>query len=82
MGEHVEVTAIPMKERKAAVMIYFNASQTAELCRRHQRARKWKDPTGRQPYKDMTFEQFLLDLLDKDRIMEEARTRWPGRFDK
>lgn len=59
------------------IVIHFDASQAKELKRRHKSAGKFRDALGRQPYKDMTFEQFVLSLVPKDMIMEEARRKWP-----
>lgn len=62
------------------IVIHFDASQAKELKRRHKHAGKFRDALGRQPYKDMTFEQFVLSLVPKDMIMEEARRKWPLRL--
>ena len=62
------------------IVIHFDASQAKELKRRYKSAGKFRDALGRQPYKDMTFEQFVLSLVPKDMIMEEARRKWPLRL--
>ena len=59
------------------IVIHVDASQAKELKRRHKHAAKFRDALGRQPYKDMTFEQFIMSLVPKDMIMEEARRKWP-----
>ena len=62
------------------IVIHFDASQAKELKRRHKHAGKFRDALGRQPYKNMTFEQFIMSLVPKDMIMEEARRKWPLRL--
>lgn len=62
------------------IVIHFDAAQAKELKRRYKNAAKFRDILGRQPYKDMTFEQFVLSLVPKDMIMEEARRKWPLRL--
>ena len=62
------------------IVIHFDASQAKELKRRYKNAAKFRDILGRQPYKGMTFEQFVLSLVPKDMIMEEARRKWPLRL--
>lgn len=62
------------------IVIHFDAVQAKELKLRYKNAAKFRDILGRQPYKDMTFEQFVLSLVPKDMIMEEARRKWPLRL--